>query len=300
MVKKVISHPSPRHLDDFLALCIVKEIFPFIEMEYKIPDKKDLDNEEIMVLDVGGMLDFDKNNFDHHQLATTDGGYVYESSLSLVLKKFIDKNKVPLAIKQIGFVDNYGLQTATKLGVISDKGTRFKITIIKGLIFSWGVCDVVYKSILSLYKDDADELEMVKFIDYLYHNLELSCKQELDESIRRYELECVRFENTVSDGNFVDINSFKVFVSGSVISMATKLFTDYGCHFVICRNSFNNNHTSIIKNTTDKRSADFDLNKLKNGFEVVFMHKSGFMLVINEEFEKCKDKILNKMRKELI
>jgi hypothetical protein len=187
------------------------------------------------------------------------------------------------------------------LGVISDKKTRFKITIIKGLIFSWGVCDVVYKSILSLYKDDADELDMVGFIDYLYNNLELNCKQELDESIRKYELECIKFENIVSDdNNFIDINGFKVFVSDSVISMVSKLFTDYGCHFVVCRNSFNNNHTSIIKNTTDRRSAGFDLNKLRNGFEVVFMHKSGFMLVINEEFENCKDKILDKMRRELI
>lgn len=65
MLKKIVTHPGTAHGDDFLACCILAAKFGAL-IERHEPSQAELDDAETLVLDVGGRLEPEKNNFDHH------------------------------------------------------------------------------------------------------------------------------------------------------------------------------------------------------------------------------------------
>jgi len=67
-MKKIITHPGVFHADETVAIAILKQVFSEVEIEktYK-PTPESLENPEIFVLDIGGVYNPEKNNFDHHQ-----------------------------------------------------------------------------------------------------------------------------------------------------------------------------------------------------------------------------------------
>lgn len=72
MAKKVVSHLPPRHMDDTLAILVLKASYPEAEVEFVHPQdeeklKEYRENPEILLVDVGGEYNSEKGNFDHHQ-----------------------------------------------------------------------------------------------------------------------------------------------------------------------------------------------------------------------------------------
>jgi len=64
----IITHGGRAHLDDFLACCVALEIWPTVTtIVRRDPSYKELENENIIVIDVGGSYAPDRCNFDHHQ-----------------------------------------------------------------------------------------------------------------------------------------------------------------------------------------------------------------------------------------
>jgi len=71
MIKKIVTHAGRAHLDEVMAISVLKLYNPILSAtpveRVNTVYLEDLENPEIMVLDVGMSLDFDKNNLDHHQ-----------------------------------------------------------------------------------------------------------------------------------------------------------------------------------------------------------------------------------------
>jgi uncharacterized UPF0160 family protein len=69
MKKIIITHPGKAHFDEFLAVSLILARFPETDFDVfrKEPDEKELDDPEIWVVDIGGRLEPDRKNFDHHQ-----------------------------------------------------------------------------------------------------------------------------------------------------------------------------------------------------------------------------------------
>jgi len=71
MIKKIVTHGGRAHLDEVMAISVLKLYYqglsatPVERVNAVLPE--DLENPEIMLIDVGMSLDFDKNNLDHHQ-----------------------------------------------------------------------------------------------------------------------------------------------------------------------------------------------------------------------------------------
>ena len=65
MVRTIITHPGGAHKDDLLAVCVLASLHnaPVVRRE---PTAAELDDPEVAVVDIGGVHDPSKLNFDHH------------------------------------------------------------------------------------------------------------------------------------------------------------------------------------------------------------------------------------------
>lgn len=69
MKAKIITHPGKAHFDEFLALSLILAVYPETDFEIlrKDPSDSELDDPDVWVVDVGGRLEPELKNFDHHQ-----------------------------------------------------------------------------------------------------------------------------------------------------------------------------------------------------------------------------------------
>jgi uncharacterized protein UPF0160 len=84
MIRRILTHPGGAHKDDLLAVCVLiaKYGAPIVRRD---PTKEDLDDSCIVVVDIGGLHDPERKNFDHHQFARD---HAPTCALSLVLDHF--------------------------------------------------------------------------------------------------------------------------------------------------------------------------------------------------------------------
>ena len=64
-VHTIVTHPGGSHKDDLLAACVLASLHgcPIVRRE---PTQADLDDPEVAVVDIGGVHDPARSNFDHH------------------------------------------------------------------------------------------------------------------------------------------------------------------------------------------------------------------------------------------
>ncbi len=67
-MEKIITHGGPAHRDDFLACALMLAKNNIAPIERRDPTPEEMADPDILVLDVGEVLDGGRNNFDHHQL----------------------------------------------------------------------------------------------------------------------------------------------------------------------------------------------------------------------------------------
>lgn len=79
----IVTHPGQAHRDDFLAVAIALALEGNIAVYRREPTPKELEDPAVLVLDVGGRHEPEKNNFDHHQRGRDE---LPECALSLYLQ----------------------------------------------------------------------------------------------------------------------------------------------------------------------------------------------------------------------
>jgi hypothetical protein len=65
-INRILTHPGGAHKDDFLACCVLAAVHD-CEIVRREPEKADLDDASVAVVDVGGEHAPERSNFDHHQ-----------------------------------------------------------------------------------------------------------------------------------------------------------------------------------------------------------------------------------------
>jgi len=80
--QRLLTHPGGAHKDDFLACCLFMALYrlPVVRRE---PGEDDLEDPQTIVIDVGGLHDPERSNFDHHQFPRD---YPPTCALTLVLQ----------------------------------------------------------------------------------------------------------------------------------------------------------------------------------------------------------------------
>jgi hypothetical protein len=65
-IQLIVTHPGGAHKDDFLACSLLAHLHG-VPIQRRDPTEEDLADPSICVVDVGGVHDPERNNFDHHQ-----------------------------------------------------------------------------------------------------------------------------------------------------------------------------------------------------------------------------------------
>jgi len=283
-IKKIVSHLPPRHMDDFLALCILKSKYPNAKIEFEHPQnfpKEYLTDPSIILVDIGGILDVKLKKYDHHQ------NLDLPCSLILVIEYEL-KDKLLIrqpAIQFIDVMDRFGIKQALcEFRINKDD----KIELMRDQILMLNI-NLVYDIVV----DVLNELKRTctnfnGFISMLYNKLDNSGK--LYEIKKKLDIEKKELERKYEQS--VRIKSRNIgfrFSNESFAPYHTKIFDkDPETEIIIERNHMNPNHTSIIRSNKSK----IDLSKIFKHYKKVFLHPSGFIAVIDKDYsEISKDKM---------
>lgn len=275
MVKKIVSHMSPRHVDDFLAISYLKAKYPEAEIEYvkpqQVPAEYLVDN-EICVVDVGGEFNPERNNFDHHQNSNLP------CSLLMVLSWFegIDYSEHPV-VKLIDLVDKMGVINTGKL-----TGYRFskdidnyrKPILLTNLNKYAKEVTNVFFSVLSEISDYNE------FWRFFYEKLDnAGVLEESKEILKREEED---FQRKLSQIERWKIGELEVvFSQETLVPNHFRVFQTTGADVIVEPNSMNSAQTSIIRNSQSPKVDKIDLSRIFAIYPKVFIHNTGFIAVVD-------------------
>jgi uncharacterized UPF0160 family protein len=138
--KEILRHKKPYHLDDFLAVSMLKALYPNAEVKEIHPqDDKEIieeakkDSIKILV-DVGGDYNPDMRNYDHHQDAELPSSVklVMENELnSKILEKIESNEYLKNALEIIDKIDREGFPKVSKeYGIKVSNLTRTVLTTL--------------------------------------------------------------------------------------------------------------------------------------------------------------------------
>jgi len=280
MIKKIVSHKAPRHLDDFLAIAYLKALYPNAEIEFVHPQgvsEEYLKDPQVVVVDVGGKYEPELNNFDHHQ------DKELPCSLVLLLKKIGLYQNTPF-LKALSVIDTQGFPQAVSMGLVKpSKEIDEKRKVILMTPITEETAKVTYEVVISALKENFD---FDQLIETLWN--ELSSTQAFQFAFVEYTKQREQFKEKVSQVIFQRIDDLLLAYSKeSLAPYHSDFFSEYGVNLLIEANSMNNAHTSLIVNTSSPlKDKAFELREkiltLANA-PIVFKHPNGFIVVVDKE-----------------
>jgi len=119
--KRIVTHPGGAHRDDFLSCAIAVVSWPEISrIDRREPTQKELEDDKVLVLDIGEVLEPAKGNFDHHQLPK-EGEALCTLSLLLAHLGLVERFNLMDWPKATAIMDDRGpMALATHLGCSID------------------------------------------------------------------------------------------------------------------------------------------------------------------------------------
>lgn len=278
-MKKIISHLPPRHLDDFLAISVLKNLFFDAVIEYINPQKvprEYLEDTEIAVVDLGEIHSPECNNFDHHQDINLP------CALALVLKKFYRIKVLSSPILNIiDKIDRFGFYQARKIlteygiEMKTDENIEFKRRIILFTdLLRYG--HLIGKFFIENIRMNAYEA----FINNLY--LYLDSLSALDEPKLIVKKEEEEFYKKIENLKVYEIHGLKIaFIKDFISSNLNEVFNKTNADILVERNGMDENQTILLKNNKSLYYDKINLSRIFDKYKKSFLHATGFLAVID-------------------
>jgi hypothetical protein len=256
MIKTIITHSGLAHTDDFLSCCILSYKFnPKIIKRVNVVEEKDFYNFQNIIIDIGGKYD-GQIHFDHHQDPNLNCSLVlilkdlFNYDLDLLLK--IDE------IKMIDLQDRYGIKKAQELMNINNP----IINLTEYSILRWFS---EKKEIIEneLFKCEIDVLKGIgkEFLNYI-------------DGFKKEEEKILQSKIYKTPNGVIVYNPTITFN----ITILTKLISNL--IGVIHQSDRDNNLVNIVQ---INNSPYFQPTKILTFLNPVFVHKTGFLIVVKKE-----------------
>jgi hypothetical protein len=284
MVKKIVSHVSPRHMDDFLAISFLKTKYPQAELEFVHPQRVPYEyiiDPEICLVDVGGKFDPEFKNYDHHQNLNLRASFILVLIYEFTNKALVKKITETQVVRFIDLTDRYGVKKASELTGVplnsEEDRMRKEILLIDLSKYSQIVGEIALES-LSTFD---------KYPDWLRNFYQrLDEKGLLDEPRAILAREELLYQEKLKKAQIIQRKDLKILISDeSLAPNHFRVFNETGADLVIERNAMNVQHVSVIKNTSSSKTKDIDLAKVFDLYPKVFIHPNGFIAVVGVPFE---------------
>lgn len=272
-IKKIIAHVPPFHMDDYIATAILYSLTG-AEITFIHPQKVTREmifSKDIALVDVGLVYNPELNNFDHHQDKNLP------CSAVLIKNHFLPELGVNNFLYTIDIIDRFGFKEAERIGLCKYNA---EIDKKRKIILSFPV-QKAYPFILDILKKN---LDYATGIDLLYKKLKQNFEKEVTQIEKNIEEEIAKFISKLDRVQIFTVENLKIGISYETLSPEiSRAFDLLKIDLLIEPNAFDNNHTSIIINTSsDKANLAHALaDKLMKGYEVVFVHATKFIRVLN-------------------
>ncbi|MEM1913719.1 MAG: MYG1 family protein [Thermofilaceae archaeon] len=283
MIKKIVSHKAPRHLDDFLTVAYLKALYPEAEIEFVHPQEvpeEYLKDPQVVVIDVGGKYEPELNNFDHHQNKDLP------CSLVLFLKKIGIHQNTPF-LNALSIIDTQGFMQAVSMGMVKpSKEIDEKRKVILMTPITEETAKVIYEVVNSALKENFD---FDQLIESLWNKL--SFTQAFQLAYTEYTKQKEQFKEKLNQIIFQKIDDLLIAYSKeSLAPYHSDFFSEYKVNLLIETNSMNNTHTSLIVNTSSPlKDKAFELREkilaVANA-PIVFRHPNQFIVVVDKKIDE--------------
>lgn len=268
-VTKIITHPGTAHGDDFLACCILVAKFG-VPIERREPNQEDLDNQDIIVLDVGGRYEPEKLNFDHHQDLTIP------CSLVLVLRWLGLHEKFQRAYRwyeNVDFRDRRGVKAlGEKYGLSDEQMLELGVPAQTALMKSFE-----NQGRFKNFEPDLDKFNSVNEIERMvtYEAMRM-IGRELIVYAEKYGAAWESLENCERQ-NF---RGHWLLINHSDDITATGDFARQNHISVMASHDNRGAGWAILR--TNEGEKSFDFNRVANDTRIAFAHKGGFIAKTHE------------------
>lgn len=266
MVRTILTHPGGAHKDDVLAVCVLiaRHRVPVVRRE---PTPAELDDPSVVVVDIGGVHDPERMNFDHHHFPRE---HAPTCALSLVLSHlglYEDAQRFYDWLGPAEWFDSRGPQkTAAWLGVprraISQLNSPIDITLLRRFAQATELAagDPIYDFMGLVGEDLLDYLRVVRErIDLVAQHAKRWAIPQGDKLIEVVFLpraDLLADEPSQAVGHYIRAEGLEGTIAAIVYP--DRRGAGYG-----------------ISRFEDHRSLDFS--RVEDQPDVLFAHKSGFM-----------------------
>lgn len=284
--KRIVTHPGQAHRDDFTVCCIAMALFPSIAAIFRRePTQEDLDNPEVLVLDVGGQVDPEKGNFDHHQLPR-DAEPCCALTLFLAHMQLLERFRLLDWVTSTEVMDSKGpFELAKKLGCSPD--ALFKnMSPIEGALVEMFEKRTTLPVTRYVPEDDHGEYRLTMIM------------KDLGRSMLAYAEELHRqMEWLMANANIVDIAGVPALVVESTNTKGTQKYRDrFHPELGICLSWDDRGGGWSLYRFNDNKRVDFS--RLKDDPAVLFSHAGGFIAKTREKLPL--DQVLDLAKKAVI
>lgn len=213
MVHTIVTHPGGSHKDDLLAVCVLAALHgcPVVRRE---PTPAELDDPEVAIVDIGGVHDAARMNFDHHHFPRE---HAPTCALSLVLAHlglYEDALQFCDWLEPAEWFDSRGPnRTAEWLGVprraISQLNSPIDITLLRRFAQTTRLepTDPLYAFMVMVGRDLLDYLrqarERLDFVGGIAERWTIPCGDELVEALFLPRLDASADEPSAMLGSYI-------------------------------------------------------------------------------------------------
>ncbi len=278
-IKKICTHPKPRHLDDFLAVAFLSYLFDVKNYEEVHPQnipQNYKESPEIALIDVGNSYLPEVNNFDHHHDINLP------CSLVLVLKNFsddVDLNHPVITI--IDYIDRFGFRRAQEKfqipGVEEIDRMRRTMLFINPVENSKIITKAFFHSLEYSRSFNNFIKNMFKF---------LANSGVLDDAKEKVKQEEEEFFRKLKQIKVIVYQGLRVGYAPFQIRETNKVFRMLELDLLVTGGIFSEDETLIVKNDFSEKGKILNLSKLISVLPVTFIHKNGFLVVVKLPVQK--------------
>lgn len=249
-VEKVVTHAGNAHADDLLAVAVLLTKYNVPVHRVRKVTQEDLDNPRVVVVDIGGEYNPDRNNYDHHQDRNLP------CSLVLVLQEFGYTRGELLEVDEIRFV--------------SEWDARGAIAVQK----EWGLKLPPFRELISELVIRIFSEQEVIYPETVMHEM----LKQLGAYLLKYIKETREFIEAARNAKVEEIKGVKVVKldKNVPIRFVKKVHPDVG---VVVQPNLRTEGAMSLTRVDDHPKVNF---KKVQEF-ATFVHPTGFMAVVAEE-----------------
>ncbi len=282
MVKAIVTHATPCHIDDTIGVALMKYEYPDAEIVRIRPQDTEAIEKYMAAgaafVDVGGVYDPFLNMFDHHQnaelpcsaaMVANEFWYNYNFSAydfaGSPAEKFMsikDCRGFPTAVQETGHKPSLECGVAEgNLTLAAVEMTQEMANAVTGVISKMNGQETYEELVLALWEAMPDSIKA--------------------EAAARAVAKAKAEEEALASCSVLKVEGLRVAVSATHV-IPPSAFKKLEVEVIVSVNAMDSSNISIIKDTNSLLSAKLDLSKASKatGMKQVFLHNSGFIVVL--------------------